>query len=77
MNTIISLMAATGIGSLLSGALTFFLTKRKYGAETDSIEIQNLKAGVFVYTEIIGSLRSEIDQLRKEVKEMKAQYEKE
>lgn len=58
------------ICTALSGAITFFFTKKKYNTEVDSQQIQNISASFDTYKkmtdETISSLNQKIEMLQKE-----------
>lgn len=61
----IALLAATS-------SITWVFSRRKYNAEVKANELDNFQKANDIWQDLIGDLRSEIDVLRKENKELKA-----
>ena len=75
-NEIANLITTIGGSSIISSTVTYLFARRKYRAETDSSEIDNLKKSIEVYQTIIEDLKQENRELKTEMKELKEEINK-
>lgn len=78
MDTVL-ISTITGAGcTIISSLITFFLTKRKYNAEVDSQQIQNMEAAFDTYKkmtdETIKAQNSRIEMLQRENENLRSQF---
>jgi len=61
--------------SAVTGAVGFFVGKRRREAETGSVEIENLKEIISIHTDTIKYLQEQISELRKEIDKLRDENE--
>jgi TolA-binding protein len=61
--------------SAVTGAVGFFVGKRRREAETGSVEIENLKEIISIHTDTIKYLQEQISELRNEVEKLRNENE--
>lgn len=69
----ISTELLTFIGIIGSNFATWFFTRKKQNAETNSVEITNLDSTFTFYKTIIGDLEARIDRLQGKLDDMEEQ----
>lgn len=60
------------VSSAISAWLSWFFTRRKYGAEVDQNIIQNMKESLEFYKQLSDDNKQRLDEMRKENAELKA-----
>ena len=64
------------LGSVIGIFIGHFLTRKKYGAETKSIELQNISKMIDLYKGIATDFTKQIEDLTKQVSELKNENRK-
>lgn len=66
---------AVGGVSISTSVMTYFFTRKKYNNEADNQELENVQKALEIYRGIIDDLRKEQAELKKEMREMRIDFE--
>jgi len=67
---------AVGGVSITSSFMTYFFTRKKYNQESNNQELENVQKALEIYRGIIDDLRKEQAELKKEMREMRLDFER-